>query len=101
MSVFYHRGKPNVVTDALSRMIMGSVSPVDEENKKLLKDVHWFAQHTNGGFTVYYNSGSSLVVVVKSKQHLDLLLMEFMEYVHDNINESFSEGVDGVLSYQG
>ena len=40
MSVHYHPGKANVVTDALSRLSMGSVAHVEEERNELLKDVH-------------------------------------------------------------
>ena len=48
-----------------------------------MKDVHRLARlgvrledSPNGGFMVHHNSNSSLVVEVKSKQHLDPLLME-------------------------
>ena len=40
-----------------------------------------------------HNSESSLVVEVKSKQHLDLALMKLKESVLKNLNESFSLGV--------
>ena len=43
MSVHYHPGKANVVADALSRLSMGSVAHVEEESKKLMKDVHRLA----------------------------------------------------------
>ena len=48
---------------------------------------------------VHHNSGSSLVVEVKYKQHLDQSLMDLKESVLDKLNESFSLG-DGVLKYQ-
>ncbi|WMV24469.1 hypothetical protein MTR67_017854 [Solanum verrucosum] len=44
MSVHYHPGKANVVADALSRLIMGSVAHVGEERKELAKYVHRFAR---------------------------------------------------------
>ena len=50
---------------------------------------------------VHHNSESSLVVKVKSKQHLDQSLMELKELVLGKLNESFSERGDGVLRYQG
>ena len=50
---------------------------------------------------VYDNSESSLFVEIKSKQHLDPILMELKESVLSKYNESFSQGVDGVLRYQG
>ena len=43
MSVLYHPDKANVVADAPSRMTMGSISPIEESKKDLLKDVHRFA----------------------------------------------------------
>ena len=44
MSVHYHPGKANVVTDALSRLSMDSVAHVEEKRKKLVKDVHRLAR---------------------------------------------------------
>ena len=41
------------------------------------------------------------MVEVKSKKHLDPLLMELKESVLSKSNESFSQGRDGVLMYQG
>ena len=83
MSVLYHLGKANDVTDDLSRMTMGSVSHVEEGMKDLAKDDHrldrlgvWLEDPPNGGFMVYNNFKSSLVFEVKSKQHLDPLLIE-------------------------
>ena len=70
-----------MVVDALSHMTMGSVSHVEEGNKDQVKDVLRLARlgvrledSPNGGFMVFNNSESSLVVEVKLKQHLDLLL---------------------------
>ena len=44
MSVHYHPSKANVVADALSRLSLGSVAHVEEENKELVKDVHRLAR---------------------------------------------------------
>ena len=41
----------------------------------------------NGGFMVHHNSKKSLVVEVKSKQHVDQTLIEFEESVLCKINE--------------
>ena len=99
MSVLYHSGKANMVADALSRMTMSNVSHVDEAKKNLVKDVHRLARlgvrledSPNGGFMVHHNSESSLVVEVKSKQHLDQPLMELKESVLGKLDESFSLG---------
>ena len=99
MSVLYQPGKANVVADALSRMTMGSVSHLDEAKKDLAREVHRLSRlgvrfecSPDGGAKVHHNSGSSLVVEVKSKQHLDLSLMELKESVLGKLNESFSLG---------
>ena len=99
MSVLYHPGKANVVADALSLMTMGSVSHVEEGKKDLVKDVHRLARlgvrlkySPNGGFVVHHNFQSSLVVEVKSKQHLYPLLMDFKESIHNKMNEAFFQG---------
>ena len=52
----------------------------------------------NGGFMVHHNSILSLVVEVKSKQHLDQPLMEWKESVLGNLNESFFFEGRGVVS---
>ena len=83
MSVLYHPGKADVVADALSRVTMGCVSHVYEAKKYLLKDVHRLARlglrleySPNGVIMVHHSFESSLIVEVKSKQHLDQPLME-------------------------
>ena len=43
INVHHHEGKPNVVDDALSRMIMGSTTHVEDEKKELIKDIHKLA----------------------------------------------------------
>ena len=113
MSVPYHPGKANVVADAYSHMSMGIVSHMEEQKKELLKYVHRLAHlgmslkdSPNGGIMVYHNSESSLVVQVKSKKHLDLLLMELKESILGKLNESFSQegmvflGTNGEYVYQ-
>ena len=103
LSVLYHPGNANKVVDALNRMTIGSVPHVDEYKKDLVKDVHRLVRlgvrleiFLNVGFMVNYNSESSLVVKVKSKQHLDQPLMELKESVLGKLNESFSLG--GIVS---
>ena len=82
MSVLYHPRKKNVVADALRRVSMGSVAHVGDDKKELVKVVHRLARlgfrldlSSKGGFMVRHNFESSLVVDVKSNQHLDLLFM--------------------------
>ena len=97
MSVLSHSSKNNVVADSLSKMTIGSVSHIDEEKKHLVKDVNWFCRVSarfddslNGGFMIHYNSRSSLLVKVKSKQQLDKPFVDSKESVPSKLNESFS-----------
>ena len=46
----------------------------------------------NGCFMIHHNSESSLMVEVKSKQHLDLSLIELKESVLGKLNEFFYLG---------
>ncbi|XP_069143367.1 uncharacterized protein [Solanum lycopersicum] len=108
MSFLYHHGKANLVADALSRTTMGSVSCVEEEKEQLVENVHRLDHFgvrllvsPNGGFVVHYNSDSSLVVEVKSKQYLEHLLMQLKESVLNKLKYSFSQEGGGLLSYQG
>ena len=66
-----------MVADTLSRLSMGSVSHIDNEKKKLVKEVHQWARlgvrltdAPSGGASVHSSSKSSLVVYVKANQHL-------------------------------
>ena len=40
LTIHYHPGKANVVADALSRKSMGSLSHIEEQKKKIVKEVH-------------------------------------------------------------
>ena len=97
MSVLHHLVKANVVANALSHMTIVSVPHIEEATNDLVKDVHRLTclcvkleDSSNGGFMVHHNSESSLVVEVKSKQHLDQPLMELKELVLGNLNEPIS-----------
>ena len=77
-----------------------------DDKKELVKEVHrlawlgdWLEESSNGGFMVCYNSESSVVINVQSKQYHGPLLMVFKESVLNKTNESFSQGEDGVLKY--
>ena len=78
---------------------MGSVSHLDEAKKDLAREVHRFSRlgvmvetSPDWGDMVHHNSKSYLVVEVKSKQHLDLDLMELKESVLGKLNEPFFLG---------
>ena len=62
--------------------------PLEEAKRNLVKDVNRFGRlrikivsSPNGGMVVHHNSESSLVVEVKSKQHLDPLLIGLKESI--------------------
>ena len=83
MSVLYHPDKTNLVVDSLSQMTMSSVSHLDEAKNNLSREVHRLARlgmrfksSSYGDVVVHHKSDSSLVVEEKSKQHLDLALIE-------------------------
>ena len=106
MNVHYHPDKANVVTDGISRMTIGSVFHLDKTKKDLAREVHRLDRlgmrlesSPNGGAIVHYNSESSLVAEVKSKQHINLALVELKESVLGKLNESFYLET-GVLRYQ-
>ena len=97
MTVLYYPGKANVVVDALNRLSIKSVYHVKEAKNNLNKEVHRlvrvgvrFEYSLNCGFIVCHNSESSLIVDVKTKQHLDKPLMELKEVVLGKHDESFS-----------
>ncbi|WMV19134.1 hypothetical protein MTR67_012519 [Solanum verrucosum] len=56
---------------------------------------------TKGGVMVHNGSESSFVMDVKAKQGLDPILVELKETVLKKFVETFSQGGDGVLRYQG
>ena len=99
MSVLYNHGKANVVADALSQISIGIVIHVDDVKIELVKEVHRLARlgarlkdTSKGGFMIYHNSESSLVVELKCKQHIDPILMDLKELGLSKHNESFSQG---------
>ena len=108
ISVVYHTDRANIVVDALSLMTLGSVSHVEDKMKEPLRDVHRLSRlgvklvdSSKVGFTVHHSSESSVVVDVKSKQHLDFILMKLKDPVLTKFVEAFSQGGDGVLRYHG
>ncbi|WMV29282.1 hypothetical protein MTR67_022667 [Solanum verrucosum] len=97
MDVLYHHGKANVVTDALSRLSIGSVAHTEEERKELPKDVHRLARLgvclmniSDDGVIVQNGSESSLVTEVKEKQDSDPILLQLKGTIHQEKVEVFS-----------
>ncbi|WMV41162.1 hypothetical protein MTR67_034547 [Solanum verrucosum] len=98
MSVLYHPSKANVVADSLSRFSMGSVAHIDDDKKKLVRDVHKLARlgvqlfdSTKDGVMVHNGSESSFVAVVKVRQGLYPILLELKEAVLKKSVEAFSQ----------
>ena len=78
---------------------MGSVAHVEEEMKKLVKDVHRLARLgvqlmriSDSGVTVQNGEELSLVVEVKEKQDSDPILLELKEAVHNQRVEVSPKG---------
>ena len=69
MSVHYHPGKANVVSDALRRFSMGSVAHVEEKRKDLVKEVHRLAR-----FGVFFMSISDSSVTIQNGRELSFLV---------------------------
>ena len=69
INVHYHPGKANVVADALIKLSIGSTTYIEDEKKKLAKEVHRMGvrlvDSTSRGVSVYHRSESSLAVEVK------------------------------------
>ncbi|WMV13535.1 hypothetical protein MTR67_006920 [Solanum verrucosum] len=64
-----------MVVDALSKLYMGNVAHIEDENEELVRDVHKFSQlgfrlvdSTKGDVMLDNGSESSLLVDVKAKQ---------------------------------
>ncbi|KAH0704841.1 hypothetical protein KY285_019119 [Solanum tuberosum] len=95
MNVLYYSGNANVVADALSRLSMGSVAHVEEENKELAKDVHRLAR-----LGVCLTDTSDCGVIVQNGSESSLVA-ELKGAVHQQKVGVFSQGGDGVLCYQG
>lgn len=107
MSVLYHPNKANVVKDALSCMSMGSVTNEEDKENDLVCGVHTLAllevqlvDSPNSGFMIKHRYVSSLILDVKSKQHLDPILVEFKESMLKKSVEAFSLWGNKVLRYQ-
>ncbi|XP_047264618.1 uncharacterized protein LOC124896821 [Capsicum annuum] len=85
MSVLYHPGKSNVVAVALSRLSIGSVAYLKEEERELAKEVHRLTHlgvrlidTDDGGIVVQNGSKLSLVMEVKEKQQNDPILSHIL-----------------------
>ena len=71
-----------------------------------MKDAHSLARLevrlisiSDTGVTIHNGVKSSLVVEVKEKQNSDPILLKIKGAIHNQREEVFSQGVDGVLLY--
>ena len=106
MNVHYRASKANIVVAALSRMIKGSTTHIEDEKMELVNDVQRVSilgvrlvDLTSGGVSVHPSFESSLVVEVKQGQHLNHVLMELKDLVFIKMSESFAFGGDGIHRY--
>lgn len=108
MSVLYNPGKANVVANALSRLSMGSVAHIEDENKKLIREVHQLAilgvrlvNLAEGNILIQNSSKSSLIAEVKEKQDSDPIFLRLKKVIQSPKVKVFSQGEDDVLRCQG
>ena len=85
---------------------MDRVVHAEEERKELVKDIHRLARLgvrlmsiSDSGVQVQNGEKSSLLVVIKEKKDSDPILLEIKGEIHNQREEVFSQGVDGVLLY--
>ena len=107
ISMHYHPGKANKKADALSRLSIGSVAHVEEERKKLVKDVHRIARLgvylmniSDSGVTVGNGAEFDLVMEHKENKYNDLIFLELKGAFHNRRVDVFSQGRDGLLLYK-
>ncbi|KAH0685662.1 hypothetical protein KY284_016215 [Solanum tuberosum] len=79
MNVLYYSGNANVVADALSRLSMGSVAHVEEENKELAKDVHRLAR-----LGVCLTDTSDCGVIVQNGSESSLVAEQILTEAHNS-----------------
>ena len=88
IDIFYHLGKANIVTNALSWKIMARTYGQSLERKAITKDLCQLdnmgvchLESPNDVVIVQNPIESSLVVEVKEKQYTDLILLQLKENV--------------------
>ena len=59
-----------------------------------------FVYSTSGGISLHPSSELPMVVQVNQGQHLDLVLMELIDSMLIEMNDSFTFGGDGIFRYQ-
>ncbi|KAF3679168.1 hypothetical protein FXO37_04022 [Capsicum annuum] len=107
MSILYHSGKANIVADAFSRFSIGSVAYIENDKKKLVREVYRLARlgihlvdSAEVSVWVQNSLESSLVAEVKENQDRDPSLVKLKESARDQNVEVFSQEGDGGLGTQ-
>lgn len=93
-----------MVIDALSRVFMGSVSHLEDDEKGVLQKVHRLARMeiklnelANSGVMVLHHFEYSLIEEVKPKKDLDPTLVELKPLVQEGKIEVFTQERDSIL----
>ncbi|XP_070040571.1 uncharacterized protein [Nicotiana tomentosiformis] len=86
VDILYHPGKANVVTDALNRRSMGSLSYLQPGKSGIACDIHKLASlgvrlldSCDTGITIQDTTTSSLVTEVKERQYEDHVLAHYRD----------------------
>ena len=108
ISIIYHPGKTNVVTDAFNSLFMGITTHFKEGKKELANVFHCPARlgvllldSSKGGVVVMNGAKLSLVSKVKEKQDKDPIFLELKVNFHKQKVMDFEQDGYGVLRYQG
>ena len=108
ISVQYHPGKANAVSNDLRRLSMGSLAHVQEQSKELVKDVHMLSllgillmNLLDTGKLIQNMVESSLIFEVKEKQDRNQILLELRDLFHNQRVDVFSQWANCILRYQG
>ena len=106
-TILYHPGKANVVTDALSRKSMGSLSHVSVHQRPLVKEIRecfnngvMLSISETGEMVAHLRVRSSLVDEVKQLQHGDDFCKEKIAQIRQGLCEEFRVHDDSILWFQ-
>ena len=99
----YHRGKANVVADALSRKSVGSLATIRGCQRQLLEDLRSLQVHIrvldSGALVANFRVQRDLVGRIKTLQKNDMQLVQLMEEVKRGSKLDFALLDDGILRF--